>query len=493
MNSVLFMIAIPLIGAFLTLFLKKANKWVSLLITLFMEVFSIFIYLSGKLPVSVAIGGWQAPFGINFVLTPLSMGFVILVNLAGIMAVIMIREEKNYRFYSTYLVLLTAVNGMILTGDIFNFFIFVELATFAITALIAYRRDRMSTGAAVKYLILSSTSSVFLLAGIGVIYKTLGTLNMADIASKIGLLNPAVLGLAMVLIFAGIFVELELFPFNIWVPKAYAGSSGSVNLMLHGMLGTAGVYVITRIILTIFSQDGNGHIVDGNIGKIIVFIAVITLIISEMAAFAEKRMKKVLAFSSMGQMGMMLFGLMIGGEQAINGAFYILVANFAAKSVLFILTDEFKSISGSDAWSDMKGIGRKYPLLGIIFTAASLSLMGMPFFAGFWGKLGIIQGALSMGGYFTAGVVVMLTASVIEGIYMLKIAHTLFLKKDEEAAGNLKVRVRSVFMTAVLAVLIVVIGIYPAIVSGSISKASGEVMDSNAQYVNVVFPQEVSK
>ncbi|MBK5247349.1 MAG: NADH dehydrogenase FAD-containing subunit, partial [Peptostreptococcaceae bacterium] len=130
MNSSLFLIIIPLMGAFIALFAKQANRIMAMLITIFMEIFSIIIYVSGKLPASVEIGGWQAPYGINFVLTPLSVGFIILINLAAIISILIIRGEKSYQFYSTYLVLLAAANGIVLTGDIFNFYIFSELTAF---------------------------------------------------------------------------------------------------------------------------------------------------------------------------------------------------------------------------------------------------------------------------------------------------------------------------------------------------------------------------
>ncbi|KYH35288.1 Na(+)/H(+) antiporter subunit D1 [Clostridium tepidiprofundi DSM 19306] len=487
MNSVLFLITIPLIGAFLALFTKKANRSIATLIALFMEIFTISIYISGKLPASVAIGGWPAPYGINFVLTPLSVGFVILINLAAIISLLLIREEKSYQFYSTFLVLLAASNGIVLTGDIFNFYIFSELTTFAITALIAYTRDRKSTGAAIKYLILASASSAFLLIGIGVLYKTLGTLNIADIASKVTLLNSATLQLIMILMFAGIFVELELFPFNMWVPKAYIAAKTSVNIMLHGMLGTAGAYVITRILLTMFS-NGNAVFIDGNIAKIILIIAMLTIIISETAAFAERNIKKVLAFSSMGQMGLILFGFMIGNEQAIRGAFYVVIANFLAKTVLFILTGEFMTIVKSDKWEDMKGLGRKYPVAGVAFIIASLSLMGMPLFAGFWGKLGIIQGAMSGNGVIMTGVVIILITAVIEGIYFLKIAHTLFLEKDENIEFTSKLRVHSTIIAGVLALVIVIIGVHPGLLGSNIDKASNELLKSVPNYVQIVFP-----
>ncbi|MBN2259912.1 MAG: NADH dehydrogenase FAD-containing subunit [Clostridiales bacterium] len=489
MNSSLFLIIIPLMGAFIALFAKKANRLMAIVITLFMEIFSIIIYLSGKLPVSVEIGGWQPPYGINFVLTPLSVGFIILINLAAIISLFIIRGEKSYQFYSTYLVLLAASNGIVLTGDIFNFYIFSELTAFGITALIAYPKDRKSTGAAIKYLILASTAAAFLLIGIGIVYKTLGTLNIADIASKISLLDPLTLELIIILMLTGIFVELELFPFNMWVPKAYLGGTASVNVMLHGMLGTAGAYTITRILLTMFTVDGSGLLVNVNIANSVIVIALLTILVSEIAAFNEKKIKKVLAFSSMGQMGLIIFGFMIGNEQAIVGAFYLVVANFVAKTILFVLTGEFIAMSGSGNWEDMKGIGRKHPVAGLAFVIGSLSLMGVPFFAGFWGKLGLIQGAINGSAFMVVGIVIVLITAIIEGIYFLKIAHTLFLEKDSDREYLSKARVHSIVIAAILALAIIAIGVKPGLIESNINSATDEILNSTSNYIDIVFPR----
>ena len=484
MHSVLFLIVVPLLGAFTSLFTKGFNQIVSLAITVFAGLFSLLIYTYGFLPVSVEIGGWPVPFGINFVVTSLSVGFILLINLAALIALLLVREKKNEQFYSTYLVLLASANGIVLTGDIFNFYIFSELVTFSITALIAYPRDRKSTGAALKYLILASTASSFLLIGIGLLYKTLGTLNMADIATKIDLLNPQALAFIVILMLIGIFVELELFPFNMWVPKAYLGGTTSVNVMLHGMLGTAGTYIILRILLTMFS-DGSGLLVDKTITHSILLIAMLTILVSEIAAFNENKLKKVLAFSSMGQMGLITFGFMVGNRQAIVGAFYLVIANFTAKIVLFALAGEFIAMSGSPRWEGMRGIGRKHPMAGISFVIGSLSLMGVPFFAGFWGKLGLIQGAIDGSGILVAGIVIILITAIIEGIYFMKIAHTLFLEQRDDYRTTARKKV--LFIAALLSMFVVAIGVQPGLIEHNIAMAADEIMNSHDLYLNVVL------
>lgn len=488
MNSALYLIAIPLLGAFAVLLLKKFHQLVALGITLFMTVSSAIILFSGQLPANVIIGGWQPPFGINFVLTTLSAGFVLLVNLAALLALVAIQEAKKYQFYAIYLVLLAATNGLILTGDLFNFFIFVELTTFALAGLIAYSGNRLSTGTALKYLILSSTAGAFLLIGIGVIYKTLGTLNMAEAAAHLGNLNSSVLSLVMVLILAGIFVELEVFPFNIWVPNAYLSSKTSVTLMLHGMLGTAASYITARILVTLFAAGGNGVLVNGSIRNVVIVIAIATMLISQIAAYSEKKLKKVLAFSSMAQMGLILFAFMVGSKEAVTGAFFIVIANYLSKIILLALSGEYSRAAGSDNWQDMKGLGRKYPLAALAFTTAALTVMGMPLFAGFWGKLGILQGAVRGDGLLLTGAVTILIAAVVEGIYLLKIAHTLFLPGEDGHNYLAEPRKLIVGTAVILAGAAIVIGLYPGLLESIFNLASAEIMDPLSNYIKVVFP-----
>ncbi|WDC84425.1 proton-conducting transporter membrane subunit [Caloramator sp. mosi_1] len=283
MNSVVFLVVIPLIAAFLSLFLETKNKIIMYLVTFFNLLFTIFIFKSGCIPFNVAIGGWKAPYGINFVVTDITIYFLLLVNTAAVISITLVKDIKEYQFYSFYFVLLAATNGMVLTGDMFNFYLFTELSTFAIAGLVAYKRDRLSTGAALKFLILSSTASLFSLASIGLIYKTLGTLNFADIAVKLPSLNQASFNLILILFLSSMLVELKIFPFNLWVVKSYEGSITSVNMFTHGMLGTAGIYGAVRILLIVFP-----NMYKTNISTILMILSFMTVIIGEVGALKEK-------------------------------------------------------------------------------------------------------------------------------------------------------------------------------------------------------------
>ncbi|SHE47596.1 complex I subunit 5 family protein [Caloramator proteoclasticus] len=479
MNSIVFLVVIPLIAAFLSLFLGNLNKITMYIVTLFNLIFSISVFMSGKIPFNVAIGGWKAPFGINFVVTDITIYFLLLVNIAALMSITMVKDIKEYQFYSFYFVLLAATNGMVLTGDMFNFYLFTELSTFAIAGLVAYKRDRLSTGAALKFLILSSTASLFSLSSIGLIYKTLGTLNFADIALKLTKLNQASYNLILILFLASMLVELKIFPFNLWVVKSYEGSITSVNMFTHGMLGTAGIYGAIRILLIVFPNMYNT-----NISKVLVILSVFTVLIGEIGALKEKNLVKVLAFSSMAQMGIFMFGIALGSFESIKGSLYIVVSNYLAKLVMFIVTKQYSRAVDSKNYIDMKGLGRKYPILAISFTIAALSLMGMPFFAGFWGKFSIVISALSLDRLSTLGIAIILIASVIEGVYYLRISHTFFVEKDVNSV-NIS-RVYSIIPFA-LALLILVVGIYPNSIEQMLFNVIDEIKNAPNKYINIIL------
>lgn len=483
MNSVLFLVVIPLMGTFISLFNKKVKE-MTFLITLFNEIFTIYIITSVSLPKVAIIGGFLPPYGINFVLTSISILFIFLINTAGLISMLVIHEKKSSKFYSVYLVLLAANNGLVLTGDLFNLFIFMELSTFAITALISYKRNKVSSGTGIKYLILSSVSSSFLLIGIGIIYKTLGTLNIADIAGKLNLLSVPTLSLIILLIFAGILVEIEIFPFNIWVPKAYISADASVNIMLFGILGSSASYVMARIIFTMLSVNHDGKLSSYGLSNVIMIFAVLTIIISELAAYSEKKMKKILAFSSMGQMGLILYGFTLANKAGVIGALFLVIASFLAKTVLLILNGEFEKISGSDDYRDYKGIGRENKIAGIVFAIAALSLMGIPLTAGFIGKLNLIEGAISLGGINIYVAAAILAMSVLEGIYFLKISNYLFLTKEKEFKSRIKYSTLSIAI--ILSALIIIIGLSPNI-TNYFGNAAGEILNSTSNYINVVF------
>ncbi|HHY79892.1 MAG TPA: NADH dehydrogenase FAD-containing subunit [Thermoanaerobacter sp.] len=485
MNSIVFLVVIPIIAAFLSLFLGKVNKLIAYIVTIFNLSFSIVVLVSGKIPFNVAIGGWRAPYGINFVVSDITIFFLLLINVAAVLSLTTIKEHMEYQFYAFYFILLAATNGMVLTGDIFNFYLFTELTTFAIGGLVAYKRDRLATGASLKYLILSSTASTFSLAAIGLIYKTLGTLNFADIASKISNLNKASLSLILILFISSMLVELKIFPFNIWVVKAYDASIPAVNLFLHGMVSTAGVYGAIRILLMVFSKNGIMLSQSSNIANILILLAFITVMIGEIGALTEKNLIKVLAFSSMAQLGIFLFGISLGNYEALKGAFYIVISNYFAKFVMFIVAKNYSVIAGSRNYEDMKGLGRKYPGLAIAFTISALSLMGMPFFAGFWGKLSIVGNALLMDKIAITGVIIILISSVIEGVYYLRISHTFF--SDGNIQDSKLSRINCV-LPIILAAVILIIGIYPNSIENIIWTMINEIQNTPEKYIQVILP-----
>jgi multicomponent Na+:H+ antiporter subunit D len=186
----------------------------------------------------------------------------------------------------------------------------------------------------------------------------------------------------------------------------------------------------------------------------------------------------------MAQMGIFMFGIALGSFESIKGSLYIVVSNYLAKLVMFIVTKQYSKAVDSKNYVDMKGLGRKYPILAISFTIAALSLMGMPFFAGFWGKFSIVVSALSVDRLSTLGIAIILIASVIEGVYYLRISHTFFVEKDVNSV-NIS-RVYSIIPFA-LALLILVVGIYPNSIEQMLFNVIDEIKNAPDKYINIIL------
>jgi len=227
---VVLLIGLPFLGAFLIPLVGLASKRLSHYIPAAVMLTNLGISLAllpqvMRSPIVISISGWTAPLAINFVVGPLGLGLVILISFVGFLVTVYgvnyIREEPKEKYHMLILTLLTGATGMVLTGDIFNLFVFFEILSLSSYALTGYNRDRGGTEAAIKYLIQGSIGSAFILIGIALLYGITGTLNMADIAAHIAGADATLLFMAMSLLIVGFGVEAAIFPLNAWLPDAH--------------------------------------------------------------------------------------------------------------------------------------------------------------------------------------------------------------------------------------------------------------------------------
>jgi len=435
----------------------------------------------------VSIGGFPPPVCINLMVGPLGLSLAILISLVGLLigiyAVGYIKTEPTEKYHALFLLLATGALGIVLTGDIFNLFVFFEILCVSSYGLTAYEKDRPGTEAAMKYLIQGTVGSTFILVGIGFLYGLFGTLNMADIANQVPSAEPVHLFMILAFFVVGFGVEAAIFPLNAWLPDAHSSAPSSVSAILSAIAIKTGVYGIARVSYTLMNAQG-----------FLIFlslIGILTLVIGEIAAYAQKDdLKRMLAYSSIGQIGLIVFAIGIGSSLGLFGALFQLVNHALAKCLLFLAAGYMISLAGSKKLSDMWGLGRTMPLTAVAFTVAAFSLVGLPPFAGFMSKLSIVFAALKTGRSAYVGLAaVALAATVVEGGYFFRVIQGLYFKRRTEPQSARPVReapAAALVPVVVLGALIIAIGVYPQLVTGALEGAARELVNRGAYIRDVL-------
>ncbi len=488
LNPVL-LIVIPLGLAFLLplfgVISKKIVKYIPVLGMLFNLILSSLLLPKVLIkPIIISLAGWKPPFGINLFVGPVGILFSILISLIGFLVAIYginyIKKGAIEKYNTLYLLLLTGATGIVLTGDIFNLFVFFEILCIPSYALVAYNQDKDGVEAATKYLIQGSIGSAFILLGIGFLYGLFGTLNMADIAQNISSVHSPTLFISMALLITGFGIEAAIFPLNAWLPDAHSSAPSSISAILSGIAIHIGIYAMFRVLWTIFGLN--------NIFTFLAIIGIITLLIGEMSAFKQTNIKRMLAYSSIGQMGLIIFALSIGTISGISAGLFQIVTHTLSKSLLFLSAGAMIYYTNSMEITSFKGVGKQLPLTSFLFTTGAFSLIGLPMFIGFPSKLSIILAALKFGGtLFLILVVLVLFTTILEGTYFFKVIQVIYFKKSEvEVQNRIKPSFILLFPTIILAILIIGIGLYPGLMHNILNKSATELFDK-VSYINSVL------
>ena len=437
-------------------------------------------------PVTVSIGGFAPPFGINLVAGPVGILFASLIALVGLLVSIYafdyIREGSREKYHMLYLVLLTGATGVVLTGDIFNLFVFFEILCISSYSLVAYFGDKAGIESAVKYLIQGAIGSAFILIGVGLLYGLFGTLNMADIAANIKSVNSVAVFTPMVLLVTGFGVEAAIFPLNGWLPDAHSSAPSSISAILSGIAIEVGLYAMVRVVFTLFGASG--------FLTFLLFLGVVTLIIGELCAFSQENIKRMLAYSSIGQIGLIVFALSIASSEGITAGLFQLVGHTLGKALLFLAVGYMIYRTGSMNISSFEGMGKKMPYTSLAFTVGAFSIVGLPPFIGFPGKLMIVKAALSeQEVLFIVLIALVLLATVIEAAYFFKVVQVIYFKGEESKIKTKKetAPLSVLLPLCVFVLLIVVSGIYPRWITDFLDSSASELLH-RVDYIKNVMP-----
>ncbi|MFO7891057.1 MAG: proton-conducting transporter membrane subunit [bacterium] len=474
-----FLIAVPLGLAFLVplleLISKRIVKWIPVIGFLFNSVIALLLLPRVlKENIIVKIGGFSPPFCINLVVGPVGILFSVLISITGFLVAIYalkyIKEGAEPKYHILYMLLLTGATGVVLTGDIFNLFVFFEVLCISSYALVAYLGNKAGIESSIKYLIQGSIGSSLLLVGIGLLYGQFGTLNMADIASQIETVGSSAVFIPMVLMITGLGIEAAIFPLNAWLPDAHSSAPSSVSAVLSGIAIEVGLYAVIRVLFTIFDVS--------DFFMFFLFLGVLTLLIGEMCAFSQENIKRMLAYSSIGQIGLILFAFSIASSYGVSGGLFQMINHTLSKALLFLASGFMIYKTGSMKISSFEGIGRKMPLTCLLFTIGTFSLIGLPPFVGFASKFMIIQAALAQGELlYTILIGIVLIGTVIEGAYFFRIIQRMYFKHSNEIDQKGESPVAGLIPMFIFASMIIFIGLYPDFVTKILNPAASELIN----------------
>lgn len=396
-----YFIIIPLLSAFLIAFFAgKKDQWgigfsvVSTAALLIMSVIS-FLNLGGE-TIVYEMGTWRLPIGIALVLDSLSAFMLIIVSLvaftSALYSIHYIRHlGRDFKYYSLFMLMLTGMNGVILTGDIFNLYVFMEIALIAAFALVAYGCRAEEFEAAFKYAIMGAVSSLVILIGIGVMYSATSTLTLARIAQILPTLPPQVMLWTGGLFLAGFGLKAAAMPFHAWLPDAHSSAPAPISSMLSGVLiKVLGIYTITRLFYNVFDAPPVFL-------TIFIVIGTASIIISGFLAIVQGDLKRLLAYSSISQIGYILLAIGLGTPLALAGAVFHLFNHAVFKSLLFYNAGSIEMVLGTRDLSKLGKLGKLLPVTSGTSIIASLAISGIPPFNGFFSKLIIIIAAVSAG------------------------------------------------------------------------------------------------
>ncbi|MBD3223795.1 MAG: NADH/ubiquinone/plastoquinone (complex I), partial [Caldithrix sp.] len=396
-----YFIIIPLLAAFLIVLIGgKKDDWaiiVSLIAVVALLILSAFSFFAMQTEtITYHLSGWDIPYGIVLVQDALATFMLLMVSIIACTSICFsihyIRHlSQDWKYYALFMLLLVGMNGVILTGDLFNLFVFMEIGLLSAFALVAYGGRAEEFEASFKYAVMGTISSTLVLLGIAVIYSATSTLTMAKIAEILPAKDPVIMFWAGALFLVGFGLKAAVMPFHAWLPDAHSSAPAPISSMLSGVLIKAlGVYVLIRIFFNILGAPEIFM-------QIFLVIGTISIMIGVLLAIGQWDFKRLLAYHSISQIGYILLGMGIATPLGILGAVFHLFNHALFKSLLFYNAGSVEMAMGTRDLRQMGKLHRLMPVTSQSSMIASLSISGIPPFNGFFSKLIIIIAAIEAG------------------------------------------------------------------------------------------------
>jgi multicomponent Na+:H+ antiporter subunit D len=439
------LVLVPLMAAPIVAVLKWGRAAWAVALTVSWAVLAMAILLLRRVmdegTISYALGGWAAPVGIEYRIDPVNAWVLMIV--AAIGALVMPyalasfeRELEKQRIplvYSALLLCLTGLLGIAATGDVFNLFVFLEISSISAYALIATGPDRRALHAAYKYLIMGSIGATFIVIGIGMLYVMTGTLNMMDLAELLPHVSSRTVSVAFAFLTVGICLKLALFPLHLWLPDAYTFAPSAVTVFLASTATKVAVYMLVRFFFTIFGPVFSFEIM--GFQGVLLPLALIAILSASMTAIYQRNVKRLLAYSSVAQVGYMILGISFSSVTGLTAGLLHLFNHALIKAALFMAVGAVMYQVGSVRIEAMRGLGKRMPWTMAAFVLGGLSLIGVPGTVGFISKWYLVLAAVEAGLWPIAAVV--LVGSLMALVYIWRVVEAAYF---HEFVGNLEVK-----------------------------------------------------
>ncbi len=431
--------------------------------------------------VSYHLGGWAPPVGIEYRID--AANAYVLLLLCSIAAVVFpyarqsvdheIPAERQHLFYAMLLLCQTGLLGMTVTGDAFNVFVFLEISSLSMYGLIAMGRSPRALTSAFRYLVLGTIGGTFVLIGIGLAYMATGTLNMIDMAQRLQEVGAnRTVQTAFAFLTVGLSIKLAVFPLHIWLPNAYAFAPSVVTAFVASTATKVSFYVLLRTVFTVFGVELAFEELD--LAEVLLPLAIVGIYVGSLVACFESNIKRMLAYSSVAQVGYMVVGLSLANHTALTGGIAHLFNHALMKGGLFLVVGCVVYRIGSVKLEDWAGLGRRMPVTMAAFVVGGLSLIGVPLTVGFVSKWYFVLGALEADKAWVA--VALLGSSLLAVVYIWRVLEVVYFQPPPEGAETQEAPFWMLLCTWVLIGATVACGIATDVTAGVAAEAARVLM-----------------
>jgi formate hydrogenlyase subunit 3/multisubunit Na+/H+ antiporter MnhD subunit len=410
-------------------------------------------------PIEIIIGGWLPPLGIKLSINAFSAIMLLMTSIIGLAITFYSthyfeNDEKEIRFWPLWWFLITALNGIFISSDIFNTYIMLELLGLAAVSLIAIQGTQQALQASFQYLLVGLFGSLMYLLGVAIIYRTYGVLDHQLVAAVVE--NNASMQLALALITLGMMMKCALFPLHFWLPSAHSNASAPVSAMLSALVVKAAFFILFTFWFEILTP-----VVTTAAVTFLGMLGAIAVIYGSYRAFTSPRLKQLIAYSTIAQIGYLFltFPLMlVTPDLARTAVIYFIVAHGCAKAAMFLAAGVIQKTMGHDQLSELKGIATKLPLSIFVFAITSASLIGLPPSGGFIAKWLLLSNAVDAGQWWW--VVTLFLGGLLASAYLFRVLNLAFTTPEQESEIALPVvNEKKLFGAVGLAIITIVIGL----------------------------------